>query len=50
MLCSTQKRSETEEHLQIAAVVEGNHTYVADEIDWCVLQMDCQCWSQFVNL
>jgi len=33
----------TEELLEMAAVKEGNHTPVADEIVWCVTQMDCLC-------
>jgi len=29
------------EHLEMAAVKEGNHTLAADDNDWCVSQIDC---------
>jgi len=31
------------EHLGMVAVKEGNHTQVADDIDWCVSQIDYLC-------
>jgi len=31
----------------MAAVMVGNHTHAADDIDWFVSQIDCLC--QFVN-
>ena len=33
----------TAERLEMAAVNEGNRTLVADDIDWCVAQIDCLC-------
>ena len=39
----------TAECLEMAAVQEGNHTPAADDIDWCVHQVDCLCQGQFVN-
>jgi len=32
---------ETAERLEMAAVEEGNRTLAADEIDWCISQIDC---------
>ena len=31
------------EHLEMATVQEGNHALAADDIDWCVYQIDCLC-------
>jgi len=33
----------------MAAVMEGNRTLEADDIDWCVSQMDCLCEWHVVN-
>jgi hypothetical protein len=35
--------------LEIAAVKSGNHTYAADDIDSCAIQINCCRWGQFVN-
>ena len=40
---------ETAERLEMAAVKEGNHTLVADDIDWCLSQIDCLCELHVVN-
>jgi hypothetical protein len=37
------------EHLEMAAVKEGNHTNVADAIDWDVSLIAWHLQSQFVN-
>jgi hypothetical protein len=37
------------EHLEIAAVKEGNHNHVVDDSDWYIPQIDCICQWQFVN-
>jgi len=34
---------ETAERMEMAAVKEGNLTLAADDIDWCVSQIDCLC-------
>jgi hypothetical protein len=34
---------ETAEHLEMAAVKEGNHTHAAIDIDWRASQIDCLC-------
>ena len=39
----------TAEHLEMAAVKEGNRTLAADEVDWCVSQIDCLCEWHVVN-
>jgi hypothetical protein len=39
----------TAERLEMAAVKEGNHTLGADDIDWCVFQIDCLCEWHIVN-
>jgi len=39
----------TAERLQMAAVKEGNCTIAADDIDWCVSQIDCLCDWHVVN-
>jgi len=33
----------TAECLEMAAVKEGNRTLAADDIDWCVSQIECLC-------
>jgi len=33
----------TEECLEMAVIMEGIHTHVADEIGWRVSAMDCIC-------
>jgi len=40
----------TMEHLEMAPVKEGNHTHVADDINWHIPQIDCLCQWQFVNI
>jgi hypothetical protein len=40
----------TAEHLQMAAVKESNRTLAADEIDWCVSQIDRLCKWYVVNI
>jgi len=39
----------TVEHLEMAAVKEGNCNLAADDIDWCVSQIDCLCEWHIVN-
>jgi len=39
----------TVERLEMAAVKEGNHTLAADDIDWCVSQIDCHREWHVVN-
>ena len=39
----------TAERLEMAAVKEGNRTIVADDIDWCVFQVDCLCEWDVMN-
>jgi len=39
---------ETAEHLEMAAVKEGNCTLAADDINWWISQIDCPCQWQFV--
>ena len=39
----------TAEHMEMVAVKAGNHTHVADDIDWCVSEMECLGQWQFVN-
>jgi hypothetical protein len=39
----------TEEHLEMVAVKEGNWTHVADDIDWCVSQIDSLFQWHVVN-
>jgi len=39
----------TAECLEIAAVKLRNHTLVADDIHWCVCQIQCLCQWQFLN-
>ena len=39
----------TAEHLGMVAVQEGNHTIAADDIDWCVHQVDCLCPRWFLK-
>jgi hypothetical protein len=39
----------TAERLERAAVMEVDHTYVADGIDWRVSQINCDCQWQFGN-
>jgi hypothetical protein len=34
---------ETAEHLEMAAVKEGNHTHAAIDIDWRASQINCLC-------
>jgi hypothetical protein len=40
----------TAERLEMADVKEGNRTLVADDIDWCVSQIDCLCEWHLGNL
>jgi len=40
---------ETEEQLKITAVNQINYTPVAENIDWCVSQVDCHCQWLFLN-
>jgi len=44
-----QTGDKTAEHLEMAAVKEGNRTLVADDIHWCVSQIDCLCKWHVVN-
>jgi len=39
----------TAERLEMTAVKEGNCTLAADDIDWCVSQIDCLCELHVVN-
>jgi len=39
----------TAEHLEMAAVKEGNRTLAADDIDGCDSQNDCPCEWHVVN-
>jgi hypothetical protein len=39
----------TAEHLEMAAVKEDNRALGADDIDWCVSQIDCLCEWHIVN-
>jgi hypothetical protein len=39
----------TAERLEMAAVMQVNHTQTADAIDWHVSQIDCLCQWQFGN-
>ena len=38
--CWMENCNQTVEHWGMAAVKEGNHTHAADDIDWCVSQID----------
>jgi hypothetical protein len=40
----------TAERLEMADVKEGNRILVADDIDWCVSQIDCLSEWHLVNL
>jgi len=37
------------ERLEMAVVKEGSRTLAADDIDWCVSQIDCLCERHVVN-
>ena len=39
----------TAEHHEMAAVQEGNRTLAADDIDWCITQIDSVCEWHVVN-
>jgi hypothetical protein len=38
------------EHMEMAAVNEGNRTLAADDIDWCVSQINFLCEWHVVNI
>jgi len=44
-----QNGEKTAEHLEMAAVKEGNHTHAADDIDWPDSQIDSLYQWQCVN-
>jgi len=39
----------TAERIEMAAVKQGNRTIVADNIEWCVPQIDCLCKWHVMN-
>jgi hypothetical protein len=39
----------TAEHMEMVAVKAGNHTHVADDIDWFPSKINCHCHWQFMN-
>ena len=41
---------ETVEYLEMAAVKEDNSSLAADDIDWCVAQIDYLCEWHVVNI
>jgi len=43
------KGSRTEEYLEMAAVKEGNHMHVVDEINYSIAQLDSHCQCPFEN-
>jgi len=47
--CWMENGDKTAEHLEMAAVKEGNNTHAVDDIDWHVSQIDWLCQWQFMN-
>jgi hypothetical protein len=50
VLFSMETGDKTAERREMAAVKEGNCTLAADDIDWCLSQIDCLCKWHVLNI